>query len=88
MTKGLPPKPVKDDKAKPTLKPPGSLTNEHGVFLLQNVHMRMLVRYIWSGCLLATSRNEYAQRLGFSQADVDDEAWPKIDSLIGVYNQV
>ncbi|WEW55976.1 hypothetical protein PRK78_001411 [Emydomyces testavorans] len=68
--------------------PPKGVVNENGTFMLYTTDILVLMKYIWSGCLLATTRDEYALRMSFDWADVNSDVSNEINKMLSTYTEV
>ena len=67
---------------------PHHLTDGNGNFILNNDNMKALLRYVWTGCLLATTRTDFTTKLGIDMGDITPAVWPDIDALLQQYKLV
>ncbi|EEP78884.1 predicted protein [Uncinocarpus reesii 1704] len=74
--------------AHPKWDPPTGVVDDNGTFLLQTVDMLRLMKFIWSGCLLPTTRAQYALRLSFDWSDINSDVSNEIDKMLSTYKEV
>ncbi|OTA07036.1 hypothetical protein A9Z42_0078350 [Trichoderma parareesei] len=59
------------------------------IFILEKGQMHALCRFLWTGKLLPTDRDQYVRYLGLVDTSVISKAvWSEIDNLIGTYTKI
>jgi hypothetical protein len=59
------------------------------VFILAQSDIAALNRYVWTGKMLPTTRDEYKLSLRFSEgSEISDPVWTAADRVLGTYSAV
>ncbi|EAW13546.1 uncharacterized protein ACLA_055940 [Aspergillus clavatus NRRL 1] len=64
---------------------PDGLFNDHGVFTLQSDQNASVMRYVWHGCLLPTTVEDYARTLAIPASDLPGETETELKEIVGVF---
>ncbi|KAK2806232.1 hypothetical protein FQN50_005957 [Emmonsiellopsis sp. PD_5] len=72
-----------------TWEPPGDLQHDDGTFIFLQPDTMALLKYVWEGMMLPTTKEEYCTSLGIVAADIEKaEVWEEVEKVLGTFTQI